>query len=195
MQRAPIGFLALMCLGLLTPAFAADEPAKVLVDDARVLATNVGPADAAKLPTDLDRVVIDLSGGQATFVAKGTPVKSAAARMIVLQIKDANAAPLANTTGLPEAFPRPNVKKILENNRVAIWDYTWSREAPPPVHFHAKHALVTYLGQGVMRSTGLKGEVSENNITYGLVNSNPSGRAHTEALVSGDVRAVIVELK
>lgn len=195
MQRSLTGLFALMCMGLVTPAFAAEGPPKVLVDDARVIATDVGLADVMKLPTSLDRVIVDLAGGAATFVAKGTPVKTAAARMIAIQIKDPKVAPLANVSGLPEAFPRPGVKKLLENDRVAVWDYTWTPGNPPPTHFHSKHAIVTYLGVGVMRSTGLKGEIADSEITYGLVKSNLPDRSHTESIVSGNVRAVIVELK
>jgi hypothetical protein len=195
MHRLLIGFLGLSCFGLLTPAFSADSTPKVLIDDARVIATEVGLSDAMKSPTNLDRVIIDLSGGAATFVAKGTPVTTSAARMIAIQIKDANIPPLPNASGLPEAFPRPNVKKLLENNRVAVWDYTWTRDQPPPTHFHSRHAIVTYLGTGVMRSTDLKGEIVDSDITYGLVKSNLPARTHTESIVSGNVRAVIVELK
>ena len=195
MQRTALGFLSLMCCGLLTPAFAAESPPMVLVDDARVVASNVGLADAMKIPTTFDRVIIDLAGGAATFAAKGAAVKTSAARMIVLQIKDANIAPLPNVSGLPEAFPRPDGKKLLDNNRVTVWDYTWTRDKPPPVHFHSKHAIVTYLGVGVMRSTGLKGEIADSDITYGLVKSNLPDRSHSESIVSGNVRAVIVELK
>lgn len=195
MQRTLTAFLSLICFGLLTPAFAAESPPMVLVDDARVIATNVGLADVAKIPAGLDRVVIDLAGGAATFVAKGMPVKTAATRMIVLQIKDANIAQLPNVSGLPDAFPRPDGKKLFENNRVAVWDYTWTRDKPPPVHFHPRHAIVTYLGEGVMRSTGLKGDIADSDITYGLVKSNLPDRSHSESIVSGNVRAVIVELK
>ena len=192
MHRALLG---LLCFGLLAPAYAAESSPAVLVDDARVIATNLELADTAKIPTNLDRVIIDLSGGAATFVAKGAPVKASAARMIVIQIKDANIAPLPNISGLPEAFPRPDAKKLLENNRVTVWDYTWTPGKPPPVHFHSKHAIVTYLGEGVMRSTGLKGDIADSDITYGLVKSNLPDRSHSESIVSGNVRAVIVELK
>ena len=195
MQRTLVGFLSFMGFGLLAPAFSAESPPMVVVDDARVIATNVGLSDVMKLPTGLDRVIIDLAGGAATFVAKGAPVKTSAARMIVLQIKDANIAPLPNVSGLPDAFPRPDVKKLLENNRVAVWDYTWARDKPPPVHYHPRHAIVTYLGEGVMRSTGLKGDIADSDITYGLVKSNLPDRVHSESVVSGTVRAVIVELK
>jgi hypothetical protein len=39
---------------------------------------------------------------------------------------------------LPPAFPRPGVKKILENERVIVWDCTWTPGVATPMHFHDK---------------------------------------------------------
>jgi hypothetical protein len=33
--------------------------------------------------------------------------------------------PIENKSGYPLGFPRPGSKKLLENARVIVWDYTW----------------------------------------------------------------------
>ena len=79
----------------------------MLVDDARVIATNVGLSDIVKIPTNLDRVItLICRGGAAIFCSgSGAQVKTSAARMVAIQIKDANAsAPLPNAH---QAFQMP----------------------------------------------------------------------------------------
>jgi hypothetical protein len=51
---------------------------------------------------------------------------------------------IANTSGLPAAFPRRGAKKLLENDRVIVWSYRWTLGDATPMHFHDKDALVVY---------------------------------------------------
>jgi len=114
---------------------------------------------------------------------------------VVIELKDAKVAPLPNTTKYPNAFPRPNVKKVLENERVMIWDYTWTSGVPTPMHFHDKDVVVTYLEDGALRSTEPSGQSVVNEHYFGFTKLNARDRVHTEELIKGKGRAIIVELK
>lgn len=114
---------------------------------------------------------------------------------VLIELKEVKVAPLPNTTGYPLAFPRPNVTKVLENERVVIWDYTWTPGVPTPTHFHDKDVVVTYLEDGALRSTEPGGTSVINEHYFGFTKLNSRDRVHTEELVKGKARAVIVELK
>jgi len=168
---------------------------KPSIDNDRVTVWDVaGPATAQPI----DAVVVSLSGS-AAFVPKGTTPhlagESAAARSIVIDLKDHPVAPIPNTSGYPLAFPRPGSKKISENDRVIVWDYTWTPNMPTPMHFHDKDVVVVFLEDGDLSSTTPDGKVTTNSYTSGTVRFNTRDRTHTETLVRGKQRAIITELK
>jgi len=141
----------------------------------------------------LDAVIVFLSG-DAIFVPKGTTSKIYG-RFIVINLKDHPVPPMANTSGYPLAFPRPGVKKLVENDRVIVWDYTWTPEVPTPMHFHDKDVVVFFLEDGDLKSTTPDGQAVVNAYTSGTVRFNARNRTHSETLVRGKQRAIITELK
>jgi hypothetical protein len=178
---------------LLLQAPPAQAP-KTLLDNDRVVVRDLtGPATA--LP--LDAVVVSLSGttsGTAVFLSKGaTP--DIGGRYIVVGLKDHPSAPIANTSEYPLAFPRPGAKKILENEKVIVWDNTWVPGEAAPMHFHDKDTVAVYLEDGDVKSTTLDGKVTVNPHTAGTASFNRGNRTHTEVLASGKQRAIITELK
>src|ERR1700691_2425345 len=114
---------------------------------------------------------------------------------IMIDVKDHPVAPIANTSGYPLAFPRPGSKKILENARVIVWDYTWTPGVATPMHFHDKDTVVVFLDEGDLSSTTPDGKVVVNSYTFGAVGFTLRDRTHTETLVRGKQRAIITELK
>jgi hypothetical protein len=163
---------------------------KPLIDNDRVTVWDVTGSTNAQ---PLDAVVVSLSGN-ATFLTKGAAPK-VAERSIVIDLKNHPVAPLANTSGYPLAFPRFGSKKILENDRVIVWDYTWTPGVATPMHFHDKDVVVVFLDDGDLSSTTLDGKVTTNSYTSGTVRFNARDRTHTETLVRGKQRAIITELK
>jgi hypothetical protein len=140
-----------------------------------------------------DAVVVSLSGS-AEFLPKGTTPK-VEGRSIMIDLKDHPVAPIANTSGYPLAFPRPGSKKIFENERVIVWDYTWMLGVATPMHFHDKDVVVVFLEDGDLSSTTPDGKVTVNSFKPGAVRFSPRDRIHTETLVRGKQRAIITELK
>jgi quercetin dioxygenase-like cupin family protein len=120
----------------------------------------------------------------------GNPV-----RAMIVGLHDVTVSPLQNTSGYPEAFPRPGAKKILENDRVTVWDYTFTPGQPSPMHFHSRDTVVLYTDDGAVTSTTPEGvstvvEHPPGHITYSLRN-----RTHTEVVSRGNVHIIVTELK
>jgi len=138
--------------------------------------------------------------GQAAFIPKGKAqieegTSEPGRHTIVIDLKDVLIQPMENKSGYPDAFPREGIKKILDNARVTVWDYTWTAGKATPMHFHAKDVVTIYVSNGEIRSTPLKGEATVNVVTPGLTRFNARNRTHTEELIKGMGRAIIVELK
>src|SRR2546423_15614234 len=54
-------------------------------------------------------------------------ISESAAKAIVITLKNKTVLPIANTAGVPNAFPRPGKSlKVYEDARVIVWDYTWA---------------------------------------------------------------------
>jgi hypothetical protein len=182
-------FRALLVFAMLFQA-APQTALKPAIENDRVVVWDVtGSANAQPL----DAVVVSLSGS-AEFLPKGMTPKISG-RSMVIDLKDHAVAPIANTSGYPLAFPRPGSKKILENARVIVWDYTWTPGVATPMHFHDKDVVVVFLEDGDLSSTTPDGKVVVNSFTSGMVRFNARDRTHTETLVRGKQRAIITEMK
>src|SRR4051812_3031304 len=110
---------------------------KQLIDNNRATVREVMAPDgkAASIEQNShDLVAIDLVKTTAFFVPKGT-THEAPQHAILVELKDVSVPSLPNNTPYPLAFPREGVKKILENGRVIIWDYTWTPGKPTVMHF------------------------------------------------------------
>ena len=215
MKKTPARIaLAALAMPSLTLAALADQPAPVIdntwvsVRDIQLSPGTAGPA----LTHPGDYVVLYISGGRiqsgdkvagheagsASFGHGGTVSDTALdgpTHEVVIDLKDAPSGTAANTTGLPLAFPRPGSKKVFENGRVIVWNYTWLAGKPTPMHFHDKNVVVVYKGNGPLKSVAPDGTVVINNYKAGEIRFNPAKRAHYEELTGGEQSAVMMELK
>ena len=137
--------------------------------------------------------------GPAGAIVRQTPdeiwVSVTPSRAVAITLKDKIVAPIENRSGFPNAFPRPGSIKVYEDNRVVVWDYTWTPDVPTPMHFHDKDVVVIYLGTGSLRSTTPDGKSVVSKWAPGDTRFNLRDRVHTETLVDGTLRAVMTELK
>lgn len=172
---------------LLTLLFQATDP-KPVIDNLRVRVwENRPPAGSF----EFDTLTVSTDGKVQYYKAGSLAV----AAKEIISFKPAKVAPLPNTTGLPQAMDRPGAKKILDNDRLTAWDYTWTLNRPTPQHFHDKDVVVMFLQEGDLKSTTVKGEVTLNQYKPGTIRFNARDRSHSEELVRGTQRAIIVELK
>lgn len=189
-----------------TPDALALNGARPIVDNERVTVwdftwTRGVPEPLERSKTDSVWISVSPSIGDVRYWAKGAPRRAEQSigsplRMIAIDLKDHPVAPLKNTSGLPNAFPRPGTnRKVFENDRVIVWDFTWTKGVPTPMHFHDKDVVVVYLGTGTLRSTTPDGKAVDSKWKPGDTRFNLRDRRHTETLIEGELRAVITELK
>jgi hypothetical protein len=208
---------------LLLPLLVIAQGDKPIIDNDRVAVWDVtwtSNQPGFAVPSDYDAVTVYLSGGD--FRAVGSDGKSRVVtrktgeaifkpkgvrpgeiwvgggtppRTVEIALKDHAVPPIPNATGYPPAFPRPGVKKLIENDRIRVWDYTWQPGVSTPMHFHDKDVVVSYLEDGDLTSTTPDGKSVVNSYRFGLVRFNPGNRTHKELLTRGSQRAIMVELK
>src|SRR5579864_7462831 len=174
-----------------TPALATETPPAV-IDNERVRLFDTTSAMTA-MPDDF--VAITFAGGNAVFGHAGETAGTNGARTIVIDLKNHPVPPLANNSGYPNAYPRPHIEKLLENDRVIVWRYRWNLGEPTPMHFHDKDVVVVYLEDSALQSTEPNGKSVLNEYKSGDIRFNKRDRVHTELLVRGAASAVITELK
>jgi hypothetical protein len=167
-------------------------------------------ADVATLfLSDGDLRVTDVHGaskvtsrrrGDVVFTRKDTEEKEEVTsrnpiKMVVIELKGPSVPPLPNTTGYPLAFPRPGSQKVVENDRIVAWHYTWNLGVRTPRHYHDKDVVIVYQGDGLLKSVPLTGSSEVNEHKTGEVRFNRANRTHYEVLEKGNLSAIIVELK
>ena len=176
-------------LNIATVSYGA-EP---VLDNERV---TVWDTTNALPPAQHDFVAVSLSHkGHAVFGHAGDVAGKAGVRTVVIELKGPPLGPIPNTSGYPLAFPRANATKLLENDRVVVWDNVWHAGKPTPMHFHDKDALVVFESTGALQSTGPDGKQVVNEFKFAQIKFSPRDHAHTEVLVQGEGHAVIAELK
>ena len=144
--------------------------------------------------------ISNLHVGQVAFGRKGMTdaqegTSDTPRRAIMVDLKDVTVAPLPNRSGYPDAFPREGAKKLIENDRVVVWDFSWTPGKPTAMHFHGRDVVVVYLGNGDLSSTTPDGQTSVSTSSFGQAKFNPRDRTHSELLVKGSQRVIAVELK
>jgi hypothetical protein len=181
-------------LCILTLSFAAlSHGAEPVIDNDRVIAWDT---TSALPPAQHDFVSVSLSDkATARFGHQGDLPSKPGARTVVVELKDGSPPPIPNSTGYPLAFPRPHAKKLLENDRVIVWDYEWRPGESTPMHFHDKDTVVVSESNGVVQSTTPDGKTTSAELKFADVRFSHRDRTHKEVLLSGQARAVIIELK
>lgn len=167
--------------------------AQPIIDNERVAVWDV---TSPMPPAEHEFVAVSLTRkGTAVLGHKGETPGKPGERTIVIELKDHAVPPLLNKTGYPSAFPRPHVKKLIENDHVIVWSYRWAPGEPTPMHYHDKDVVVVYEEPTALKSTTPDGKSVENDYRGGEVRFNLRDRTHTELLVRGTGSAVMTELK
>ena len=140
----------------------------------------------------------DSTGGRFLFaqVLRQSLGHRSSAESVVIELKDQLRCRLRPTRqGFPMRFRARVPGKLLENDKVVVWDFTWTTGVPTAMHFHDKDVVVVYLENGALKSTTPDRQSVVNDLSPGLIRFNARDRVHTEELVRGKSRAIITELK
>jgi hypothetical protein len=95
----------------------------------------------------------------------------------------------------PPAYPRPGATKMLENDRVIVWNIAWLQQAYP-VHRHRYDHIGVYYTTGDRIITSTEGERRPITTEAWNLSFQPRDVTHAEEGASEDpLRAVFVQIK
>jgi hypothetical protein len=102
---------------------------------------------------------------------------------------------LAGQEPLPPPFPRQNATKLLETNRIVVWDIVWPKGQPTAMHRHPHDQVGTYYARGGRLITQPDGTKREGMTEVGNLSTTRKGTTHIEAGATvPPLRAVFIEL-
>ena len=96
----------------------------------------------------------------------------------------------------PPAFPRQNATKLVETDRIVVWDLVWPKGQPSPLHRHVYDQVGTYYQTGGRAITPLNGKPSQSTTPVGNISTTRKGTTHVEeGTTDPPLRAIFIELK
>ena len=96
----------------------------------------------------------------------------------------------------PPPFPRPDSTKVLENDRVQVWDVTWPKGQPTAMHEHLYDQISITLVAGSIKVTRPGGSPTLGKSQFGSVNFVRKGTVHAEEGMSDVAQhKIMVQLK
>ena len=102
---------------------------------------------------------------------------------------------LVQATPLPPAYPRPETTKLLENNRVIVWDISWLKQQYP-LHGHPYDLTGVYYTDGDRTIASARDERRPVHTVAWDTAFQLKGVTHIEEGASDSpLRAVFVEMK
>jgi len=97
---------------------------------------------------------------------------------------------------LPPAFPRTNVTKLLETDRIVVWDIVWPKGQPTAMHRHVYDQVGTYYQTGGRIIRTPDGASRSTTTPVGALSTTRRGTTHIEeGATDPPLRAVFIELK
>jgi len=107
------------------------------------------------------------------------------------------AASIHAVQNYPPPFPRDGATKVLENESVVVWDVSWVKGKPTPMHQHVLGVVGVTLAPGTVRTTLPDGSTRESEPdSVGAVSAGGKGMTHKEEGTSDTPqRAILIEIK
>ena len=108
----------------------------------------------------------------------------------------ASVAALSAQSTLPPPFPRTNATKLLETDRITVWDIVWPTGQPTAMHRHVYDQVGTYYATGGRVITTPEGAARTTITEVGALSTTRKGTTHIEeGNTDPPLRAVFIELK
>lgn len=97
---------------------------------------------------------------------------------------------------LPPPFPRTNATKLLETDRIVVWNIVWPQGQPTAMHRHVYDQVGTYYARGGRTITTPDGAARQTMTEVGSLSTTRKGTTHIEeGSTDPPLRAVFIELK
>ncbi len=114
---------------------------------------------------------------------------------VVIDIKDKNVPEAANTTNLPTNKYATYQNKIVDNDRVIIWDCAWSPGANGISSFDSRDMFLA-IAEGGDLSIATPGQPAKvQHVDAGQAVFLPGGQARTIGSAGGTIHVMLVEMK
>lgn len=114
---------------------------------------------------------------------------------IMFDLKDVDKKPLTPNAGMNAAFPRDNAKIEIDNERVTLWDYSWTVGESLPAHFYTKDCVQVFYSPGEIKYTDESGKVETRSFKIGDAHFIAAGTIQTQQAISDSPSAITIELK
>ena len=96
----------------------------------------------------------------------------------------------------PPPFPRPNATKLMETDRIVVWNVVWPKGEPSPLHQHVYDQVGTYYAPGGRVITDITGVRRFATTEVGAISTTRKGTIHVEeGTTDPPLRAVFIEIK
>jgi hypothetical protein len=103
---------------------------------------------------------------------------------------------LSAQSALPPPFPRTNATKLLDTDRITVWDIVWPEGQPTAMHRHVYDQVGTYYATGGRLITTPDGAARTTITEVGSLSTTRKGTTHIEeGNTDPPLRAVFIELK
>ena len=97
---------------------------------------------------------------------------------------------------LPPPFPRANATKLLDTDRITVWDIVWPKGQPTAMHRHVYDQVGTYYAKGGRLITTPDGASRAVVTEVGSLSTTKKGTTHIEeGNTDPPLRAVFIELR
>src|SRR6266480_2824571 len=102
---------------------------------------------------------------------------------------------LGAQVALPPPFPRTNATKLLDTDRITVWDIVWPKGQPTALHRHVYDQVGTYYARGGRLITTPDGAARTTMTAVGSLSTTRKGTTHIEeGNTDPPLRAVFIEL-
>jgi hypothetical protein len=116
-------------------------------------------------------------------------------RAVFIELKEDGPSGAATVSSdRPPMFPRPGATKVQDDERVAVWDYTWTPSAGA-FQFQTRHDTVIVALSGGRIRGGRPGAEAVVDLKPGTARVLPRGAIESETLVDGQPRMMVFEIK
>src|SRR5215469_10210249 len=114
---------------------------------------------------------------------------------VVIDIKDRSVPEAANTTGFPTDKYATYQDKIVDNDRVAIWDCAWSPGAEGVTAFDSRDMFLAFAEGGDLSIATPGRPAQVRHYDTGQAIFLPGGQARKIGSAGGTIHAMLVEVK
>jgi hypothetical protein len=134
-----------------------------------------------------------LSGTQkgTTHIEEGTT--DPPLRAVFIELKQEKGSGVPEAAGeVPAAFPREGARSLRDDERVAVWDYTWTAGSAGARRY-PRETVIIWLGKARLRVAAQRGQPALVDVEPGRIRHYTPGQIENLEVLDGAPRSLIVQ--